>query len=98
MIKIFQLGLIKLFLKHTNDKNSYSIVVGTFKYKRNAEKQLVLIEKKYPKTTKNKESKVVALKSKNGHLYESRFRFFSKEEAIIACSRLKKYNRGCFIR
>ena len=36
----------------------YKIVVGTFKYKKNAEKHLKLIKKKYPKTTNNKESKV----------------------------------------
>ena len=78
--------------------NKFKIVVGTFKYKNNAEKQLNVIQKNYPKTTNNKKAKVVKIKLGNGHLYESRFQFFTKKEAKIACSRLKKYDRDCFIR
>ena len=87
--------------KKTNQKNSsnkFKIVVGTFKYKKNAEKQIKVIQKNYPKTTNNKEVKVVKIIIGNGYLYESRFQFFSKKEANIACSRLKKYDRDCFIR
>jgi len=76
----------------------YKIVVGTFKYKKNAEKHLKLIISKYPKTMKNKESKVYLIKSSEKQLYESRFQFFSKKNAKIACNRLKKYKRDCFIR
>ena len=76
----------------------YKIVVGTFKYKKNAEKHLKLIKSKYPKTTKNKKAKVVLIKSNGKQLYESRFQFFSKKDAGKACSRLKKYKRDCFIR
>ena len=82
----------------TTSSNKFKIVVGTFKYKKNAEKQIKVIQKKYPKTTNNKEAKVVKIKLGNGYLYESRFQFFKKNEAKNACSRLKKYNRGCFIR
>jgi len=78
--------------------NYYKIVVGTFKYKKNARKHLELIESKYPKTTKNKNAKVILVKSNGNQLYESRFEFFSKKDAEIACLRLKKYNRDCFIR
>ena len=81
-----------------NDSESYSIVVGTFKYKKNAEKHLKLIKKKYPKTTKNKEATVAFIKVNGKQLYESRFQFFSKKNALTACSRLKKYKRDCFIR
>ena len=80
------------------NKNKYKIVVGTFKYKKNAEKHLKLIKKKYPKTTKTKEAKVTLIKSNGKQLYESRFQFFSKKDAQKACSRLKKYKRDCFIR
>ena len=76
----------------------YSIVVGTFNYKNNAEKQLKLIKRKYPKTTNNKIAKIVLIKVGNKKLYESRFENFSKKDAFQACKRLKKYKRDCFIR
>tara|TARA_Y100000590_G_scaffold254876_1_gene286193 strand:- start:155 stop:838 length:684 start_codon:yes stop_codon:yes gene_type:complete len=79
-------------------KGKYIIVVGTFKYKKNADRHLKLIKKKYPKTTKNKEARVALIKSNGRQLYESRFQFFSKKDAKLACSRLKKYKRDCFIR
>jgi len=82
----------------SNIKNSYSIVVGTFKDKNNAEKQLKLIKKKYPKTTALKRASIVLVRNKNNQLYESRFEFFTKKEAYSACQRLKKYNRDCFVR
>ena len=76
----------------------YQIVVGTFKYRKNAEKQLNLIKTKYPKTTKNKNTKIILIKNNGKQLYESRFQFFSKKNAELACKRLKKYKRDCFIR
>ena len=78
--------------------NSYSIVVGTFKYRNSAEKQLKLIKSKYPKTTNNKKANIVLIKISGKQLYESRFDNFSKKEAYSACKRLKKYNRDCFVR
>ena len=78
--------------------NSYSIVVGTFKYRNSAKKQIKLIKSKYPKTTNNKNSKIVLIKVSGKQLYESRFENFSKKEAYTACKRLKKYKRDCFIR
>ena len=78
--------------------DSYSIVVGTFKYRNSAEKQIKLIKSKYPKTTTAKKSNIVLIKVSGKQLYESRFENFSKQEAYIACKRLKKYNRDCFIR
>ncbi len=79
-------------------KNNYSIVVGTFKYKNNAEKQIKLIKNKYPVSTKDKNSNVVFIKVSGKQLYESRFENFSKKEAYTACKRLKKYGRDCFVR
>ena len=79
-------------------KNNYSIVVGTFKYRNNAEKQIKLIKSKYPVSTKDKNSNVVLIKVSGKQLYESRFENFSKKEAYAACKRLKKYNRDCFVR
>ena len=91
--------LTKQIIKVDNkNQNTYKIVVGTFKYKNNAEKHLKLIKKKYPKTTKNKISKISLIKSNGKHFYESRFQFFSKKNATKACNRLKKYKRDCFIR
>jgi len=88
-------------IKKDNKKQSsgnYKIVVGTFKYKKNAQSHLKLIKKKYPKTTTNKEAIVALIRSNGKQLYESRFQFFSKKEARNACLRLKKYKRDCFIR
>ena len=81
-----------------NDKDSYSIVVGTFKYRKNALKQIELIKSKYPKTTNNKESNAVYIEVKGKQLYEARFNNFSKKDAYNACKRLKKYGRDCFVR
>ena len=80
------------------NKNSYSIVVGTFKYKKNAEKQIRLIKNKYPKTTNDKQSQVVFIEVSGKKLYESRFNNFSKKDAYMACKRLAKYGRDCFVR
>ena len=84
--------------KSSNQKGKYIIVVGTFKYKKNAERHLKLIKKKYPKTTNSKNALVALIKSSGKQLYESRFQFFSKKNAKLACERLKKYKRDCFIR
>jgi len=81
-----------------NQTTLYSLVVGTFKYKKNAEKQINTIRNKYPKTTSNKEYKIVKIKIGNGYLYESRFYFSKINDAKKACKRLKKYKRDCFIR
>ena len=90
---------IKVKIKEKSKNNlKYKIVVGTFKFKKNAEKHLKLIKKKYPKTTNNKKAKIVMIKNNGKKLYESRFEFFSKKDANIACKRLKKYRRDCFIR
>jgi len=88
----------KIVKKEKANTNNYKVVVGTFKYKNSAEKQLKLIQQKYPKTTNNKEAKVVSMKVNGRQLYESRFQFFTKKDANNACSRLKKYKRDCFIR
>ena len=80
------------------NENKYIVVVGTFKYKKNAEKHLKLIKKKYPKSTNKKDAIVALIKSNGKQLYESRFQFFSKKNAKLVCSRLKKYKRDCFIR
>ncbi len=86
---------IKLVL---SNNESYSIVVGTFKYRKNALKQIEIIRSKYPKTTNNKDSNVVFIEVKGKKLYESRFDNFSKNDAYSACKRLKKYGRDCFVR
>jgi D-alanyl-D-alanine carboxypeptidase len=94
---------IKIESKNNNLKlqiknKSYSIVVGTFKYRKNALKQIELIKSKYPKTTKDKESQVVFIEVSGKKLYESRFDDFTKKDAYQACKRLKKYGRDCFVR
>ena len=89
--------IVKKETKQTKT-NSYSIVVGTFKYRNNAEKQLKLIKSKYPKTTTAKKANIVLIKVSGKQLYESRFENFTKKEAYAACKRLKKYNRDCFVR
>ena len=89
--------IVKKEVKEVKE-NNYSIVVGTFKYRNNAEKQIKLIKSKYPVSTKDKISNVVLVKVSGKQLYESRFENFSKKEAYTACKRLKKYNRDCFVR
>ncbi len=94
---------IKIESKNDNLKlqiknKSYSIVVGTFKYRKNALKQIELIKSKYPKTTKDKQSQVVFIEVSGKKLYESRFDDFTKKDAYEACKRLKKYGRDCFVR
>ncbi len=76
----------------------YSIVVGTFKYKKNAENQIKIIRSRYPVTTKSKESEVVFIDVSGKKLYESRFNNFTKKDAYQACKRLAKYGRDCFVR
>jgi len=89
---------IKKAEKKLPSSGNYKIVVGTFKYKKNAEKHLKLIKRKYPKTTSNKDAYIALIKSNGRQLYESRFQFFTKKDAKSACARLKKYKRDCFIR
>lgn len=96
-LKIKKEKIITLKIKEPKQGN-YKIVVGTFKYRKNAEKHLSLIKKKYPKTTSKKEAKIVVIKNGGKQFYESRFQFFSKKNAQNACMRLKKYKRDCFIR
>ena len=95
--KVTKSVIVKKEIKKINT-NSYSIVVGTFKYRNSAEKQLKLIKSKYPKTTTAKKANIVLIKVSGKQLYESRFENFSKKEAYTACKRLKKYNRDCFVR
>ena len=95
--KITKSAIVKKETKKINT-NSYSIVVGTFKYRNSAEKQIKLIKSKYPKTTTAKKANIVLIKVSGKKLYESRFENFSKKEAYTACKRLKKYNRDCFVR
>ena len=95
--KVTKSVVVKKETKKINT-NSYSIVVGTFKYRNSAEKQLKLIKSKYPKTTTAKKANIVLIKVSGKQLYESRFENFSKKEAYTACKRLKKYNRDCFVR
>ena len=95
--KVTKSVIVKKETKKINT-NSYSIVVGTFKYRNSAEKQLKLIKSKYPKTMTAKKANIVLIKVSGKQLYESRFENFSKKEAYTACKRLKKYNRDCFVR
>ena len=78
--------------------NKYSIVVGTFKYRKNAEKQIEIIKNKYPKTTNGKKSTIIFIEVSGKKLYESRFEDFTKKDAYGACKRLAKYGRDCFVR
>ena len=90
---------IKISKKITlSNKDKYSIVVGTFKYRKNAEKQIKLIKSKYPISTNGKEPKIVFIEVSGKKLYESRFTNFSKKDAYKACKRLAKYGRDCFVR
>ena len=103
-LKVTNTTVGKNELQNKNDKikipniKEYSIVVGTFKYRKNALKQIDIIKSKYPKTTTDKTSDVVFIEVSGKKLYESRFNNFSKKDAYQACKRLAKYGRDCFVR
>ena len=103
-LKVKNTTVSKIKEQNKNDKiaipnvKEYSIVVGTFKYRKNALKQIDIIKNKYPKTTTDKTSEVVFIEVSGKKLYESRFNNFSKKNAYQACKRLAKYGRDCFVR
>ena len=100
-IKNLELKKVKIISKDEKkliNKNDYSIVVGTFKYRKNAEKQINIIKNKYPVTMENKISRVAFIEVSGKQLYESRFTNFTKKDAYQACKRLAKYGRDCFVR
>ena len=76
----------------------YKIVVGTFKYEKNAKKQIKFISKNFPKTLKNKNSKIVKRKGQSRIWFETQFLSFDKKDANKACSIFKKNKVDCFIR
>ena len=88
----------KVITKKNISSGSYKIVVGTFKYKNNAKKQLKKVKKKFPSIIKNKDSYVMKRIGKNRTWYETQFLLFKKNEANKACSVMKKNNFDCFIR
>ena len=103
-LKVTNTTVGKNEVQNKNDKikipniKEYSIVVGTFKYRKNALKQIDIIKSKYPKTTTDKTSDVVFIEVSGKKLYESRFNNFSKKDAYQACKRLAVYGRDCFVR
>ncbi len=76
----------------------YKIVVGTFKYKKNAKKQVNIIRKIFPKTLNNKESLIIKRKGQTRTWYETQFLSFKKNEASKACSLMKKNKIDCFVK
>ena len=103
-LKVTYNTVSKIKVQNKNDKikipntKEYSIVVGTFKYRKNALKQIDIIKSKYPKTTTDKTSDIVFIEVSGKKLYESRFNNFTKKDAYQACKRLAKYGRDCFVR
>ena len=88
----------KVIIKNNISSGSYKIVVGTFKYKNNAKKQLKKVKKKFPSIIRNKDSYIMKRIGKNRTWYETQFLLFKKNEASKACSVMKKNNVDCFIR
>lgn len=76
----------------------YKIVVGTFKYKKNAKKQIKFVSKNFPKTLKNKNSQIVKRKGKSRVWFETQFLSFNKKEANKACFTFKKNKVDCFVK
>ena len=77
---------------------NFKIIVGTFKYKKNAKRQLKFIAKKFPKTLDSKESSIIKRKGQTRNWYESQFYYFTKKEAKKACSIMKKNKVDCFVK
>ena len=78
-------------------KGDYKIVVGTFKYEKNALKQSKIIKSVFPSTFTSKKSNIMKRKGKNRSFYETQFLSFEKKEAKKVCSLLKKNKFDCFI-
>tara|TARA_B100001123_G_scaffold449341_1_gene614283 strand:- start:1291 stop:2406 length:1116 start_codon:yes stop_codon:yes gene_type:complete len=76
----------------------YKIVVGTFKYKKNAKKQIKFVSKNFPKTLKNKSSQIIKRKGQTRVWFETQFLSFNKKEAYKACSTFKKNKVDCFVK
>ena len=77
---------------------NFKIIVGTFKYKKNAKRQLKFIAKKFPKTLDSKESSIIKRKGQTRNWYESQFYYFTEKEAKKACSIMKKNKVDCFVK
>ena len=76
----------------------YKIVVGTFKYEKNAIKQIKFVSKTFPKTLKNKNSQIVSRQGQSRVWFETQFSSFNKKEAKKACSTFKKNKVDCFVK
>ena len=78
--------------------NQYKIIVGTFKYEKNAKKQIKIVKSFFPELLKNKDSRIFSRKGQNRTWYETQFIFFDKQEANTLCSLMKKNNIDCFVK
>ena len=76
----------------------YKIVVGTFKYEKNAKKQVKIIKSIFPEILKNKKNQIIKRKGESRLWYETQFQSFEKKEAQKVCSIMKKNNIDCFIK
>ncbi len=91
----------KEFGEIKNSKKStgkYKIVVGTFKYKKNAVKHSKNIRKTFPSKFKNKETQIQGLKGKKRIWYEAQILSYEKDEAYKVCKFLKRNKVDCFVK
>ena len=82
----------------TETKGDYRIIVGTFKYEKNAIKQSKIVQETFPSTFENKNSYIMKRKGQTRTWYETQFFSFKKNEAKKVCSLLKKNKIDCFAR
>ena len=90
----------KTDVESTNEKltmNIYKIVVGTFKYKKNANRQVKIIKSIFPEILKNRESLITSRQGKTRVWYETQFLSFNKKEANKICTLMKKNKIDCFV-
>ena len=82
----------------TKSQGNYKIVVGTFKYKKNALKQSKKIYKTFPSQFQNKETLIQSLKGEKRMWYETQILSYEKNEAYKMCKFLKRNKIDCFVK
>ena len=78
--------------------NIYKIVVGTFKYEKNANRQIKIVKSIFPEILENKESLITSREGEARIWYETQFLSFNKKEANEICSLMKKNKIDCFVK
>ena len=81
-----------------NQKKEYKLVVGTFKYKKNARRQVKIVRSFFPEILTSKEDRIIARKGTSRTWYETQFFYFEEKQANSLCKLMKKNKIDCFVK